>query len=180
MAWTTPMTFADGFALTAAQLNTHLRDNLLASSVAKATQIPQYFMSDGQNNIVGRRCTASRVDTAETTTATDYSDLTTPGPTVTVTTGTSVIVMVNAKIYDTATANSAHGMSFAVTGATDRDPDDRDQVVMDGVSANSGLQYSNFAMITDLTPGQQTFTCKYKVGSGTGSFANRLLIVLPL
>lgn len=180
MAWTSPMTFVDGSALTASQLNTHLRDNLLASSVAKATTIPQYFVSHGANRVDGMRPTAARVDTPETTNSTDYTDLATNGPQVTITTDISAIVMLNAKIYDTALANSSHGMAFAVSGATDRDPDDHDQVLMDGVTANSGLKFSNFTLITDLTAGQNTFTCKYKAGSGTGSFANRLIVVLPL
>jgi hypothetical protein len=34
--------------------------------------------------------------------------------------------------------------------------------------------------VTGLTPGSTTFTAKYDVTGGTGTFANRSIVVVPL
>jgi hypothetical protein len=36
------------------------------------------------------------------------------------------------------------------------------------------------ALHTDLTPGSNTFTAKYRVASGTGTFLSRRIVVFPL
>lgn len=179
MAWTTPMTFVDGSALTAAQLNTHLRDNLLSMATAKATVIPGYFVSAGRNNIVERKPRANRVATDESTTSTEYTDLTTVGPSVTVTTGNTALVFTACKIFDAGLSNSTHGMSFAISGATEQDPSNANEIVMDGVPANNSNTFGMCSLLTDLSPGVNTFTCKYVVASGTATFGNRLIAVLP-
>lgn len=179
MAWTVPMTFTDGHPLTAAQMNTHLRDNLLACSVAQATQVPAYFVSNGRNSIVQRVPKAARISTTETTDSLDYVDLSTVGPSVTVTTGTCALVFLACKPFNAATANAAQGMSFAVTGASDLEADDRDQVLTDGIDANQGNTFGTVDLLTTLTAGVNTFTCKYKAGSTQSSFGDRFIAVFP-
>lgn len=180
MTWTAPMTFVDGYALTASQLNTHLRDNLLSCSTAKATTITGYFISTAKHKIVERIPGFARIDADETTTSTDYADLTTSGPSVTVTTGNAALVFSTMKLYIN-TANAAVGAAWQISGATERDADDRNQVKIDGLAATTqGTRIGIMDLITDLEPGVNTFTMKYKVGSGTGGFDTRVLIVLPL
>ncbi len=49
MAWTAPITFTSGSVLTAAQLNTYLRDNLNETAPAKFTAAGQLFVSTAAN-----------------------------------------------------------------------------------------------------------------------------------
>ena len=54
MAWTAPMTAVANAVFTAAQFNTHVRDNLLETAPAKATTTGGYFVATGTNTIVQR------------------------------------------------------------------------------------------------------------------------------
>lgn len=51
MAWSTPITAVSGTILTAAQWNTHVRDNLLETMPAKATTADRMFVTTGPNSI---------------------------------------------------------------------------------------------------------------------------------
>jgi hypothetical protein len=51
MAWTAPMTAVSGAAFTAAQFNTHVRDNLLETGPAKVTGSNQFLISNGPNSL---------------------------------------------------------------------------------------------------------------------------------
>jgi hypothetical protein len=185
MAWTAPMTFVSGQPLSAAQLNTHLRDNMFETEVAKVTGASQYLVTTARNKIINRGIGTSRVSTTETTTFTDYTDLATIGPQVRSTTGTKALVFTSVNIFNSA-ANAAGGMSFEIRGTqadgstgTDLDPRDDWQCMTDGISATSGFSSTSGVLINILVPGLNVFTCKYKVGSGTGSFRYRVMIVFP-
>ncbi len=52
MAWTTPKTFTAGNVLTAADLNTHLRDNLNETSAAQVTTAGDITHADAANSMV--------------------------------------------------------------------------------------------------------------------------------
>src|SRR5687768_10764740 len=92
MAWTAPMTAVSGAVFTANQYNTYVRDNLLETGVAKVTTAGDYFTSSGTNQINRRRVVREFVATSGTRDSTEYGDLSTPGPTVTVETGTHAFV----------------------------------------------------------------------------------------
>lgn len=185
MAWTAPMTFTAGQPLTAAQLNTHLRDNMFESEAAKVTEANQYLLSNGRNQLVARKANSARVNADESTTLVgNYVELDTIGPQVTVDTGTRAMVLMSAGMYN-ANANSATGMSFAVDGltpdgdeGTSIEPKDSRQCMVDGVAANSGVCASNMVTLT-VVEGSNTFTCWYKIGSGTGHWRYRHICVIP-
>jgi hypothetical protein len=214
MVWTQPMTFTANTVLTAAQLNVHLRDNMLASEAAIVQGNLDYIVSDGYNQLTRRRVEHNFIETAETTKSTEYTDLTTVGPSVTLETGRAAWVILTAHLQANV-LNAQLLMSFAITrpvgplgpdgepisgldvdegGTTndaegaggeggDRDPGDNWALKHDGLTANKGRRCSYVDYISaNLTPGINTFTCKYRVGSEsvTGTFQTRSIIVIPM
>jgi hypothetical protein len=165
--------------LTAAQLNTHLRDNMLETAPAKATTASGYFVTTGTNAIAQRVPAKSFIATAETTTSTAYVDLATAGPSVTVTTGTRALIFHRCRM-ENSTANVGSFQSWAISGATVRSAASRTACTIDGIAAANFVQIGDVDMLTDLTAGSNTFACKYQVGAGTGTFSNRFIAVMPL
>lgn len=181
MAWTAPMTAVAGSVYTAAQHNTFVRDNLLETAPAKATGVGRHFITSGVNSIVERQCQASAVGASETTTSTSYTDLATPGPSVTLTTGTSAWITVTAFASNN-TNSSSTNFSHEVSGATSSPASDslRGLYTRADVTGLVGMQFSATYLRTDLTAGSNTFTMKYKVSTGTGTYSNRNIAVFPL
>lgn len=179
MAWTAPMTFVANSVLTAAQLNTHLRDNLNECPTAKATTSGSYFVGNGANSVVERYPETARVATYQTTTSTSFAALATVGPSVSVTTGTKALVFIGAQAKNSG-SDALCAISFAISGATTRSSIDAVSARIDGVTANNLVSAHSTDLLTDLTPGTNTFTVEYKVGSGTGTFGDRFIAVLPL
>lgn len=182
MAWTAPMTFVAGTALTGAQLNTYLRDNFNETAPAKATTPGYHFVSTGPNAIAERAVTNDIILTSETTaTASDWVDLATAGPTVSVTTGAMALVFMTAEMQNN-TANMSTQFGVEVSGASsiglDANSDFRG--IGDGNPANSPFRFSVAHLETGLTPGVNVFTMKYRILGGTGLWKNRELIVMGL
>lgn len=179
MAWSAPMTAVANSVFTAAQFNTYVRDNLNETGPAKATTDGRFIVTNGANSIVERAPVSAQVTASETTGSTSFTDLTTPGPSVSVTTGTSALYAFAAE-----TANNTGGsytiMDFAVSGASTRSPTANTSVEFTSASANQGARVGVFDLITGLTAGVNVFTCKYAVGSNTGTWGKRRLIVIPL
>lgn len=116
------------------------------------------------------------VTTAEATSSTTYADLTTVGPSVTVTTRTTAIVRVSGFATSGGNNNPAY-MSYAVSGATTIAAADTTAGV--GVSlAGTCVIYEG--IVTGLTAGSNTFTAKYKTTSGSAAFTRRSITVIPL
>ena len=178
MAWTAPIMFVSGTTLTATQMNTYLRDNLLELAPAKATTPGSYFCSTGTNSIAERTPGTNLITTSQSTSSTSYVDLATVGPTVTVTTGAYCFVIVTAQMENN-TADFQTYMSWAISGATTRSASDAVAVGKDGTPAGNFCRLTNFDLINNLTPGTNTFTAKYRVGGGTGTFAERRITAFP-
>lgn len=181
MAWTAPMTAVANTAFTAAQFNTYVRDNLLETAPAKATVSGSLIVGNGLNSIAERIPSNQFITTAETTSSTSYTDLATTGPSITVTTGTKVLIALGAAISRTsASATGSVRMSVATSGATTLSASDASCLAKIGwVDGNESITASKVIMITGLTAGSNTFTAKYRVSSGVGTFDDRHLIVLP-
>ena len=119
----------------------------------------------------------------ETTVSTSYVDLATPGPAVTVLTGTKAIVLIGAQIDNTSANVSL--MSVAVSGATTVAADDAHSAltelsVGDGVMFSHAITFGMGGVLPALTPGTNTFTAKYRVVAGTGRWLRRhLVVILP-
>lgn len=98
MAWTAPMTAVTNDVWTSAQFNANVRDNLLETMPGKATTAGALFTATGANAIAQRSAAAAVVNTSQTRANAAYGDLTTVGPSVTVTTGTSALVWIQCEI----------------------------------------------------------------------------------
>ena len=117
------------------------------------------------------------VATSQTTTSATYTDLTTAGPAVTVTTSTKVLVIISAQLE--AYGFESTYMSFAVSGATTSAATDARSIYSIGTSSDE-MSLSAAQVIT-VTAGSNTFTAKYKCTGGSArSFENRHIFVMNL
>lgn len=120
------------------------------------------------------------VATAQATASASYTDLTTVGPSVTARTGTSAVVILTALVNQATTGNSAM-MGVAVSGASTIAATDAKAVIAYDPSATNSETVSGAVLITGLTPGDNTFTAKYKANGGTNAtFTDRTITVIPL
>ena len=177
------MTAVANSVFTAAQFNQFVRDNLNETAPALATAAGGYFVADGVNSIVERRISgAIDIDVGGITTSTTYTNLDAPsavGPSVTLTTGTQALVFIHTQCQNSG-AGSARA-SVDVSGATTIASADNRSIATFG-SADNGLGASTWTWYTGglaLTPGSNTFTMKYRVSSGTGTFDDRRIAVMP-
>lgn len=120
------------------------------------------------------------ISTEQSTSSTSYTDLATAGPTVTLTTGTSAIVVFGAIYRDNDNLGNDGFMSVAVSGASSVSASDTWAAL-----GNQGLNLChivNAYKFTGLTAGSNTFTTKYKKSGGTSSagFYNRFLLVIAI
>ncbi|MEU8683133.1 hypothetical protein [Streptomyces sp. NPDC048611] len=173
------MTAVDGAHFSDVQFNRYIRDNLLECAPAKAGAAGQHFAVDDLNQLSARTIQTAFISTSQTTTSTTFADLATVGPTVTVETGRNALIWINCQISH-ATANIQASASFEISGATTWAANNIERITHDGNSAGQSLRYSQCTRYPDLTPGTNTFKMKYRVSSGTGTFARREIIVLPL
>jgi hypothetical protein len=178
MAWTAPMTAVANTVFTAAQFNLHVRDNLNETAVAKATQISSHFVGNGLNSIVERLSQVDNIAATETTASTTYTDLATVGPSVTTATGSRAIVFIRAAMENSG-ANNGTFMSWDVTGASTLAASENQAVNFAGLPAAQRQRLGSTYMISSLTPGTNTFTVKYRVTAGTGTFLARQIAVIP-
>lgn len=183
MAWTTPIQFVSNAVLTAAQLNTTIRDNLLETMAAKALGVEgEYFATSGYNQISSRAVMYNSIfNITDRTTSSSYVDLASFGPSVTGETGTTAIAFVSAMMQKNAGSDVRNEavIGIEVSGASGRiEPNDDDSLKC--AREDQGVaQFSHLIYFTDLTPGSNTFTMKYKISGGTCYFSRRTLIVMP-
>lgn len=174
------MTAVAGAVFTAADFNTHVRDNLNETAVAKATTAGRIFVATGENSLAERVIASNSINTSTgDITNTGYDDATNdPGPTVTVTTGTSALVFWSARAFNEAAMTY---ISVAVSGATSIAADDRWGIGAPAPAINTHiLRCGTHYMFTSLTAGSNTFTMQFRTTSGTSTVVNRQLFVIPL
>jgi hypothetical protein len=170
------MTFVAAAVLTAAQLNTHLRDNTLETMPAKATAPLRHFVASGTNAIVERHLDVDIVDAREITSTGAYIDLATVGPTVTVATGSRALVMYTVTTDNTVAA-SVSSAAPAISGATTASANFGTALIVRHYLAATEKRMSMAELFSGLTPGNNTFTLKYYRDSGTASFSKREMTV---
>jgi len=171
------MTAVSNSVFTASQFNTFIRDNLNETAPAKATTAGAHFAVSDTNEISERVSATASVLTSETTASSTFTDLATPGPAVTVTTGPAALVVVHGAMENTGTGASR--MAYDISGASTVAAADNRGIGVYGV-AGAGVITSGVVLDTGLTPGSNTFTAKYRVGTGTGTFLSRRIVVFPL
>ncbi len=181
MAWTTPLTAVSNAALTAAQWNASVRDNLLTTGPALATTAGSIFAVNGSNSIVQRVPAVATQLATETTgslsyTATLSGGSGTAGPSLTITTGPKALVA-----FHTRQSTSVSGVnvwtSVAVVAGTAISASDNWALSADILNAQlyHGLTY----LETSLTAGSNQFQMQYRIGSaGTFTASTRRLSVV--
>lgn len=118
------------------------------------------------------------VATEQTTTSTTFTDLSTVGPSVTVTTGTTAIVVITSGVDTEASGRDAR-IGVAVSGASSISAASTTVLRHRNDGARSNIQASAVYVISGLTAGSNTFTLKYASGlGGTVSFVNRNIFVI--
>lgn len=177
MAWTSPMTATNG-AFTAAQFNTHIRDNLLETFPAIATDAGQYFITDGSHSITTTQVVTDYLADTDTGSMTSYGDLSPSGPSVTAVCKGKALVYVSAKMSNSS-SDTFTGVSFSVSGATSISASDTRGAYFNGLPAGEAIEIGAMSLVESLNSGTHTFTMKYKVGSGTGTFWHRRITVIP-
>ena len=120
------------------------------------------------------------VATSQQTSSSSYTDLTTAGPSVTVTTGTKALVIVSCESIGPDGTGFPY-MSYAVSGATTISAaDDRAVTIRVPSVNNSTVHASTASRLSTLTAGSNTFTAKYRSSSGTATWQYREIIVIDL
>lgn len=184
MAWTAPMTAVANAVFTAAQFNTHVRDNLLETAPAKASTLSGYFCATGTNAIAQRiAARAQTLGVDGNTTATTYSTTLTSGgtnPTVTCTTGERALIAIECEAYH-GTANAFTNLSYVTSGATAIVAADDRSILMKHLTTGAGnaQRGTSVHILTSLTPGSNIFTLSYKTSTGTAHFVDRRISVIP-
>ena len=134
------------------------------------------------------------VAATESTTSDPFTDLTTLGPTVTITVRASgkVLLFLGATIKVNSPGAQLWGgfMSAQISGANTVAPNAVPgnlgyfQGTGSAVGISTEWSFARMIPLTDLTPGETTFTAKYAVGSGlpgeTAQFRNRSIAVFAL
>ena len=124
-----------------------------------------------------KQSATATVSTQQTTTSTSFTDLATAGPAVTVTTGTKALVIVSANMFNN-NSGFYSSASFAISGSTTAAADGTRSLKLLG---NGVRQQSSFVkLVTNLTPGSNTFTMKYAVEGGTGTISDRDITVIDM
>jgi hypothetical protein len=142
-----------------------MADTLLAGDFAVADLITG-AISDVLVDFLG----SQNVATAQTTTSTSYADLATVGPTATVTSkGTRALVLWG---LTQATTSGSCASSVAVSGSTTVAAADSHGTV----GSDGGRTSIGWALFT-ITPGSNTYTLRYRVTGGTGTFLDRRMLV---
>jgi hypothetical protein len=175
------MTAVANTAFTAAQFNTYVRDNFLETAPSKATAAGGYFVTAGSNSIVERFWGTDYIETEESTTSTSYTNLSTVGPSVTVATSSRALVMIGARMRNNVAGQYCMA-SFELSGDTTRTAPDRYSVAFENTNqdGSTDIHTCQFTPLTDLTPGNNTFTMKYRTTTaGTAVFRFRRMAVIP-
>lgn len=121
------------------------------------------------------------ISTGENTTSTTYTDLATPGPSVTVTVGSSgnLLLFFGAAIANVGAGSSLGVISFVLSGANILAPSDS-RASAAGPPAGSSSGAFTSLQLTGLLPGPTTIKLQYRVTAGTTNFSGRNLTVFPL
>lgn len=156
-SWTSPKTWAVGDLLTASDMNTYVRDNTAFLGSAASASL-----------------TASGTIFATAT----YSDLLAGGvgPVVVATTGTKALVLLQCQLSSNVDGDTC-AMGFNVSGATTIAASIPQSIQSPNAAATAGAAAF---LVSGLTAGSNTFTCKYAAPAAPASYANRVITVIPL
>jgi hypothetical protein len=183
------MTFISNTGLTAAQLNTFVRDNFNETAPARALSAGNWFVSDGINSVKERRITSAEFLSSESTFSTDFVDLT-HSVAVTLITGTQAIVHITCEVsakvgFGGSGINIAY-VGYAITGATQLAASKDRALKLGGANSGSTSVFRTTYTYwqTGLTAGSNTFTLKFAnevdTTSSPSTFVGRQLVVMAV
>lgn len=178
MAWTPVMTAVAGVVFTAAEYNTHVRDNLLATEIGLATPADgsYHIANKDDNELTFLTQNVSVAAATVSTTSNPYVNLGGSTPTLTLTTGRLALVAIYSWTRHTL-QNGSCWLGLTVSGATSFTVD----CTLLGTPEASQLRMGTGIITVVLNPGSNTFTVVYgETGGGTAEFANRTLSVIAL
>lgn len=173
MAWSTLPAYSDGNALTAAQV-TAIKDNINETAPAKATTASYWFIATGTNAIAERAIMSDKILTQQTRSSTSYGALATAGGVVTITTGAKALVHHSCQSFNSAAGTNWN--SYKISGATTVSSSDEWAGESNGTDGNR----QGVSELHSVTGGSNVFTQEYRAGSGTGTFDDRIIIVMAL
>lgn len=130
-----------------------------------------------------RAIDSAQITTSQSTSSTGYTDLATVGPSVTLTTSTSAIVMFGCRYNDDGNLGNDGFVSYAVSGATTISASDSYAGFgHQGFGGEQNVPLNYHHKVTTLNAGSNTFTLKYRKsgGSSTAGFLYRYLTVVAL
>lgn len=128
---------------------------------------------------IGYGTQRSMTTASETTTSASYADLTTTTDQVTVTIGSSGVALL---FFGSQLTNSGANYCYIgvdISGANTTSASDSTAIQAAVHSGGVLKSYSNALLLIGLTAGVTTFKLKYKVNTGTGTFANRRISCIP-
>lgn len=198
MAWTTPKVFSPGEVLYAKDLNIYLRDNSLLTEAAIATGDGHYLTTDDNSDLVERSFGYSAVSEEQiirwgnTGEWVENQEV----PEITLRTGRSAIVglYANISIDGHQEADSSYSTvevylgvevvgtyNLSGTPAVVTRPTPIMQGFLRGGPDGTPVQWGLVNLVSGLTPGINTFRCKYITSRpGGGLINNQKLFVMPL
>lgn len=142
---------------------------------ALATLTGQHFVADGTNSIAARRMSKDNINVIGTRTSTSYGTSLTSGgsgPSVSLTTG--AYAQVGLHSYIGCSAVDLAWMSFVISGATTLAASDNRALASDDVIKASAVHW-----LVGNTPGVNVFDASYRTDSGTATYDDRTLWILP-
>lgn len=169
--------------LTHAKQDGTLKDSIVTTTALADSSVTTSKILDSavSSSKLATGASSATVATSQTTSSTSYADLATVGPAATVTVGANGLAFV------TVGCSAGHGstdlptsMSFAISGASTVAAGTWGALVQRLTTATAQGSSSWSVLVTGLTPGSTTFTAKYRVSAGTGTFVERYISVIPL
>lgn len=164
-------------------INGNLDSNNLASNAVIAAKITNGAVTASK---LATGAAAATVATSETTSSITFANLATVTDTVTVTIGANGLALVSISSY--MTNNTTDGftlVTFEASGANTIAAADSNAIIWQTQGGNHVVRFGNTVLLTGLAAGSTTFKMKYRVqtggsGSGTGTFLDRKISVVPL
>lgn len=163
MAWTAPRTWTTGELVTAALMNTHVRDNLSHLGGSTGASLDQ-----DRNGFTN----TSFADLDALTTQPFSSPVA-----VTVTTGTTALIVISAHIIAQNTSGTCR-LGYRVSGASTVAAADSHAAISSDAGSNLS---ATFAVVkTGLTAGSNVFELQARTSANSGRIFHPALTVIPL
>ena len=164
MPWTDPITFYDGDPLTAAQLNTFIRDNLLETAPAKATREGRLITTASIHSVAERQWArdvkTDSINVENQWFVSEDEDGTPYGPTCTVAHGGALLIFYDALI----TVTAGNGNAVYAPGVNGNAPEHTNYALR---SARDATLRTGSVYYVELEPGVAEVSMYYGTSNQT-------------